>query len=859
MNTGLFGCRFVPWIGSGLTLLSLLLSHGSSAQSLTQVSGTIKDARTGAALPFVSILLVGTSVGTTTDQEGQYTLRTPLSSTHVQVSFLGYVTQRATVRAGSTQVVDFRLVEESFQLKEVVVSAEKKRYRNKDNPAAELIRKVIAHKDQNRKEGLAFYEYDKYEKVEFDLNNITEKFKNRRPLRNLQFIFDHVDTSLLTGKAALPIFLRENRSKVYYRKEPQTQREYALGQKMVSFGNLMDNAGVSAMVDNLYQEVNIYQDRISLMTNPFMSPIAALAPTFYKFYLVDTTLVGDRKCIRLDFEPRNKADQAFVGSLYILADSSYAVKKVTMGLTPQVNLNYVNHLNIEQEYALVDGKGWMLAKDRMQMDFSLRRRGTGLIGKRSVHYQNYLLNQPRADSVYGGLQQVVKATDADAKSEAFWQAARPEALSRSEQGIYNMVDSVKQAPSFQRMVKIATLLLAGFTEVGLVEIGPVNTFYSWNYLEGFRLRFGGRTTLKWSKKLLAEGYLAYGFRDQKTKYSAGLTYSFNDDAISNPLHAVRLTRQREVRIPGQELQFVAEDNALLSIKRGVSDKFLYNDLYKVEYIRETGKGFSYDVTLKNLTQTPAGELYFYAAADRETGTGDGRQTITTSEAAAHFRYAPNEQYYQGKRYRVPIFNKYPIFQVTYGVGLKNVFGGDYNYHQLQVNLFKRFYSTPLGYTDAELEGTKYWGTLPFPLLNIHRANQTYSYQLSAYNLMNFLEFVSDQSVSLNVAHYFNGFFFNKIPGLRRLKWREVVTFKALYGRLSDGNQPDSNPTLLQFPTDNTGQRLTYRLGNQPYIEASVGIGNIFKLFRVDLVRRLTYLDHPNVSRVGIRARFKFDF
>lgn len=342
---------------------------------------------------------------------------------------------------------------------------------------------------------------------------------------------------------------------------------------------------------------------------------------------------------------------------------------------------------------------------------------------------------------------------------------------------------------------------------------------------------------------------------KKIKYYLSGAYAFNNKSIYTfPQHFIRASFQRDTKIPGQELQFVQEDNILLSFKRGVNDMLLYNDFYKLEYIKEFENHFSYGLQLKKWTQSPAGGLYYQASS------GDFVSKLTTSEVAFNLRYAPNEKFYQGRAYRTSFVNKYPIFNLRYSLGLKDVLGGEYNYHNLNGSIDKRFYLSQLGYSDVRLEGSYIFGKLPFPLLSIHRANQTYAYQVYSYNLMNFLEFVSDHYAGVFVDHSFNGFFLNKIPLIKHLKLREAVSIKALFGGLRDENNPNlTSDGTYKFPLFDNGQSRTNSLGKAPYLEGSVGLSNIFKVLRVDLVKRINYLDHPEVSEWGIRTRIKFDF
>ncbi|MDA3907430.1 MAG: DUF5686 family protein [Bacteroidales bacterium] len=824
------------------------------SQEITRVRGKIIDINTKEPLPFVSIVFVGKHIGTITDYNGVYSIETMWASDHIQASFLGYNSQEKEIVLGENQVVDFQLESKSIDLNEIEISAKRIRYRNKDNLAVDLIRKVIDNKDNNRKEKLDNYEYDKYEKVEFDLNNITEKFRNKKALKKFQFVFNYVDTSEINGKPYLPVFLKETVSKIYYRKSPKTQKEYISGTNMVGFHDYIDNEGISFMVDNLYQDIDINENNIILMTNQFISPLSSISPTIYKFHILDTLDVNGYSCINLAFQPRNKLDFAFKGNLYITNDDKYAVIKADMRITEDINLNFVNDLQIVQEFENIDNQCWVLSKDNLIVDFNIGKKGIGMFGKKSIYYKNYLFNQQRNDTVYAGIENAIKEDDYAYRTKEFWKENRFSKLTEQEVGIYTMIDSVQNVPAFKRTMDIVMLLLAGYWNFGNVDLGPVSTFYSFNDVEGFRLRVGGRTSDKFSERLRLEGYLLYGFNDEKYKYSGTATWSLNKKPIkNNPRHTIMAMYQVETNFPGMEMQFINEDNFLLSFKRGVADKILYYKMYKLEHYRDWGSGFSTALNFKHIKQEPGGTLYFnyedYSVSE-----------IVSSEFSATLRFAPNEKFYQGMNYKTPIITKHPIFHLSYNQGIEGLLNADYSYSKLSFNVFKRFYVSLFGFTNFEFEAAKVFGSgIPFPLLYVHRANQTYSYQLRSYNLMNFLELVSDEYIAVFVEHHFNGFIFNKIPLFKRLKWREIVSFKAINGNLSAKNNPDLTYGLMQFPTDENATPTTFTLKQEPYVELSVGIGNIFKLFRVDIIRRMTYLDNPDVSEYGIRARFKLDF
>lgn len=840
-----------------LFILLICYSITLFAQS-TFVNGTVTDAKTNEPMSYVAVFFPGTNVGTTTDDNGKYSIKIDGTPSMVRFSSTGYKTITRKIEAGS-QTINIAMAEDSRLLKEVTIKPGKQpRYRNKNNPAVELIREVISHKESNRSKSYDFLSYQEYEKLQFSLSNSTEKMRKNFLVKKYAFIASSVDTTTLEGKAILPVFMQENLSQIYYRRKPEKTKKEIIAEKRITFDEtFIDNNGLTAYLKHVYQTVDIYESNITIVTNQFLSPIADLSPTFYKFYIIDTTMLNGYPLIQLAFGPRNKADFLFQGSMYVTLDGHYAVQKLEMKINKQINLNWVKDLHIHQEFEQSDDKRYHLSKSKLSADFGITKNGDGgLYGERSVSYKEYTIPETLPDSLFKG-DAVTHRKEADKKDDQFWDSNRHDTLSSTEQVVYKNIDSLQNTKSFKRTLNTATILLAGYSKASpYVEIGPFNTFYSFNPVEGFRGRLGGRTTPKLSKNIYFETYAAYGFKDEKWKYYFGGIYSFTNRSIYEfPTNKLAANFQRDVKIPGQELQFIQEDNIFLSFKRGVNDKWLYNDIYNIDYLHEYNNHFSYKLAYKNWKQQAAGGLHYYNDA-----TGKPIESLTTSEVSLELRWAPNEEFYQGKLYRIPLPNRYPVFTLRGIAGFKGLLGGQYNYQNLSGHIYKRVYLSQLGFTDIVLEGGYIFGKIPFPLLDIHRANQSYSYQLQSYNLMNFLEFVSDHYASIQVDQCFNGFFLNKIPLIKKLKFREYVSAKVLYGGLREENTPrGKDGELYTLPTDQNGATSTFSLQKEPYIEGSLGVGNILKFFRVDLVRRFTYIDNPNVSPMGVRVRFKFDF
>lgn len=837
-------------------VLFLLVSAGVTAQ-VTVVSGKVTDGGNKEGLPFVSVSFVGTTIGVTTNGQGYYKLTSTQPQTKIKVSYIGFKDATYNVAPGVEQVINIRMIPTSTQLGQVTIKGAKKPKYVNDNPAVALIRKVIENKEKNRPEAYDFVEYKEYDKMQFSLSNISDKIKEKRLFRKYKFVFENKDSTTYPGKTLLPIYLKERLSQVYYRKNPEVTREVILGEKSVDFGPGFDTEGVGQYFKHLYEKVDIYDNSILLLGRQFLSPIANSAPTFYKFFITDTvTLDNGKKLVELSFTPRNTNDILFEGQIFITLDGNYAVQRAGLRINKNINVNFVRSMNVDQDFELNPDGRYHLSKSNTFADFGItEKRKSGLFGTRTLTRKNYAVNIPHKDTLYKARPEL---GDEELKNrpESFWAENRLDTLTTAESKVYKNIDSLVHMPSFRRTADIINLLFAGFKNFGKFEIGPASTFYSFNPVEGLRLRVGGRTTADFSKRIFLEGYGAYGFKDDRWKYQFATTYSLNNKSIYRfPQHYIRASFQRDTKIPGQELQYAQEDNFLLSFKRGKNDKYLYNDAYRIDYVSEFENHLSFKIGLKKLTQTPTGSLYPFI----NTASTNIFQHLTTSEVSAGIRYAPNEQYYQGKLFRAPIINQYPILSLDFTMGLKNVLGGEYGYKKIDFRGDKRFYIAPFGFTDVVLEGSKTFGQVPYPLLNVHRANQTFAYVIDSYNLMNFLEFVSDHSVAINIDQHFGGFFFNKIPLFKKLKWRETMSFKALYGGLSDQSTPSLHPNLYQFPVDENGVPITYALGKTPYMEGSVGVENIFKFIRVDAVRRFTYLDHPGIAPWGIRVKIKFDF
>lgn len=837
------------------TSISFCLNSYSQVPEKTIISGKTTDELTGDPLPFVSVILKGTTTGTISDAAGRYRIETTAKQSEIIFSFIGYQTESRRIAPVKQQTINVSLKLSSINLDEVIVTYERQAYRNKGNPAVELIRNVIDNKDKNRIESFDFLEYRKYEKIQFAFSNISDELKHSSILNNFEFVFDNLDTTKRIGNAILPVFIKETLSSYYYRKEPEATKEIIHAEKSIDLEKYIRNRGAANYLNYLYQNINIYDNEILFLTNKFLSPIAGTAPGFYKYFIDDTIAVDDINCVKMFFAPRNKADFLFHGYLYITLDSSYAIRKIDMGINKDINIDWVQNISVVQDFERNNNNKWILSKDEISIDFGIVRNTTGLYGQRTISYKDYRINEPVGDTIFKGPDKTIRIDTASLLSD-YWESNRLVPLTKSEKQIYSTVDSLNKMPEFRRRMDIITMFISGFLNLGDIELGTISSFYSYNPVEGSRIRFGGRTSTDFSKKITLDGYMAYGTDDKTFKYSGGVTYSLTPRTIYQfPVQSLRISYQKDVKIPGQEIQYWQVDNILLSFKRGINDKLFMNNILKFEYLHEFENHFSFQPGYLFNRQYSHGNLNYISSLPVPEPEEISHMNI--SELFLNLRYAPNESFYQGKMYRTTFPNRYPVIHLRLAGG-SDLIKNDYDYLRLQFSISRRYYLSILGYSDVALEGGKIFGQVPYPLLFLHAANQSYSYQKYSYNLMNFLEFVSDQYASINIDHSFNGFIFNKIPLLKHLKLREIVTFKALYGGLNDKNNPELHDNLFRLLSDDTGVPLTYTLARKPYIEAGVGLSNIFRIFRVDLIQRLSYTDNPNVDNTGFRVQFRLD-
>lgn len=810
-------------------LIVLLLVQYANAQK-TIVKGKITDAESGEVLPFVNVVFKNSKIGTSSDIDGNYVIETYYPTDSLIASFIGYKPLLQRVKKDKENILNFALSSGDVQLKVVEIVY-------KGNPAHAILRRVKQNKAANNREKYDAYNYEVYNKVQFDLNNITEDFKNKKYFKKFDFIFDYVDT---TGeKDALPMFMTESLSDFYYRRQPKSEKEYI----KASLVSGTSNESVTQFMGDMYQKVNIYENHIGVFGKNFISPIADFGKTYYRYYLKDSLVVDGSYCYQIDFIPRQAQEPVFEGTMWV-NDTTYAIKKIKAKINKNANINFVNGFEVEQNYTKVEGKYWMLEKDKLTVDFQIGEKVMGLYGRKSTSYKNIEVNKVQEESLYEGIDNVSVVEGANKKGKEFWEEARHDTLSANQKGIYEMVDSVKKVPAFKTMLDVIQLVLTGYKEIGKVEIGPYFKLYSFNKVEGSRFRFGGRTSNSFSTRLKLNGYLAYGLKDEKFKYSGGFLYKLND----HPREIVEFQYTNDLEQLGQSQNAFATDNILSSfLRRNPNNKLTGVEEYRFSFMHEWITGFSNKIFLTHRDMKPLGSLDFVRFEDGPIPTFIGGQNIRTAEVSLFTRFAYKEKFVEGEFERISLGSKYPIFEMQIGAGFKDLLGGEYNYQKLEVSISDNMKVGVWGRTEYRLTAGKYFGTLPYPLLEIHNGNETYFYDQQAFNLMNFFEFISDQYATAMVTHHFDGFFLNKMPLFRKLKWREVASVRSVVGSLNDKHFKE-----ILFPGN------IFEL-KDPYVEVAAGIENIFKIIRIDALWRLNYLDNPDIAKFGIRGAFEFTF
>ncbi|MEZ5083875.1 MAG: DUF5686 family protein [Bacteroidales bacterium] len=814
-------------------IIALFLCTNGAMAQITKVMGTVMDIETGEPVPFANIYFKGTTIGVTSDFDGNFSIETKIPTDTLVASVMGYYKQAFFVQKGRFQRINFTLREQNFNLPEVVIMAG-------ENPAEILLRKIIKNKELNSKKEFDAYQYECYNKIEIDANNISDKFKNRRILKPFNFIFDYVDTSTVNGKTYLPVFLSETLSDIYFRKEPKSEKEVIKAAQASG----VENESLLQFMGSMFQQYDIYDNYITIFQKNFVSPISDNGINHYKYYLVDSNFITEKWCYKIMFKPRRKQELTFTGHFWV-HDTTYAIKSFELKIADDANINYLNDLVLIQEHDLIDGKYWMVTKDRGVGDFNVLDDNytvLGFFGKKTTTYKKFVFNELKDKKLYSSPTNVIISDKAYIADDAFWDENRHEPLTKNEEVIYHMIDTLKNLPAFKTWIEIVETIITGYYKWNKVEIGPYASLISFNAIEGTRFRIGGRTTSEFNEDIRLSGHVAYGTLDERFKYGAGFLFIPN----KNPRRAFGGNYRYEIEQLGNSPNAFREDFFFAALfRRNPANKLSYTNEYKFYYEHEWFNGFSNTLNFmyKEIIPVEEGQVEVYD----ETGEVVNLDKIITTEVGLKGRFAFNEKFIIHSFDRTSLGTKYPIIGFGYCYGIPGMFGSQYEYHKVELGMQHWFNVLNIGWSKYVVEAGKIWGTLPFPLLRLHPGNETFIFDEYAFNLMNYFEFVSDEYVSVFYTHHFDGLFLNHIPLMRKLKWREVGFVKSVWGTLSDKNKiynklPENTSTL-----------------EHPYIEAGVGIENIFKIIRIDGIWRLSHFDNENTNRFALFISLYFTF
>ena len=836
--------------------------------SAQNIQGVVTDSLTNDPIPYLSVFYEGKGVGSITDNDGHYKVETRKGWNKLTFSAVGYVTKVVNIIPGVTKNLNVRMRPDDIMLDEVVVKPKREKYSRKNNPAVELMKKVIAHKNNNKLSENDYYQYNKYQKITMSLNDVTPEMLEKGMYKKMPFLKDQIELCEETNKFILPISVDETASQKIYRKHPKSEKTIIKGMSSTGVNELFATGDMlSTVLKDVFTDVNIYDNDIRLLQYPFISPISSSdAISFYKFYIMDTTFVDKDKCFHLTFVPNNSQDFGFTGHLYVLADSSYTVKKCTMNLPKKSGVNFVDNMDIIQEFEQLPNGEWVLKTDDMIVEMTLMKIMQGFQIRRTTRYSDYAFDElPQQLFKRKGAE--IKEADAMMRGDDFWNQYRPVPLTQTESSMDMLVKRLEQMPGFKYVIFVLKAFIENFVETGTkdnpskVDIGPVNTMISNNYIDGLRLRMSAQTTANLNPHLFLKGYYAYGFKDHRSKYMGEVEYSFNKKEYlprEFPKNSITFSYQYDVMSPTDKFLKTDKDNVFVSFKTSTVDQMSYVRNIALKYENETQFGLKTTVEVKHSTDEPTGGLAYITNDDQKTLVPE----IQTMEASLAFRYAPGETFVNTKQRRIPVSFDAPVFTLSHTTGFKGVLGGEYNFNLTEVGLYKRFWFSSWGKIDMFVKGGAQWNKVPFPLLIMPAANLSYILQRETFNLINNMEFLNDRYASLDVSWDLNGKIFNRIPLLKKLKWREAIGFKMLYGHLTDKNNPMKHPgdsELFLFPTRD-GRPTSFVMDPKtPYMECSVGIHNIFKILHIDYVRRLNYLDHPDANKWGVRFMVMMTF
>ncbi|MGN0281450.1 MAG: DUF5686 family protein [Prevotella sp.] len=844
-----------------------------------QLSGYIIDDETGDSIPYASAIYRGHGVAVASNINGHFRIARH-NGWVLTFSAIGYVSKTMTITANTKNTFNVKLKPDTKTLKEVTIKSKKARYSRKNNPAVELMKKVIAAKKRTDLDNRDFYQYNKYQKITLAINDITPQSLEEPKFKNKPWLLDQVERCEYNNKLILPVSVDETVTQKIYRKNPHSEKSIVKGQNSTGVNDLLQTGDiVTTTLKDVFTDVNIYDDQVRLLQYPFTSPIGKDAIGFYRYYIMDTLYVDRDKCFHLHFMPNNQQDFGFRGDIYILADSSYQVKRCELTIPKRSDVNFVENLQVKQEFTMLPDSTWVLSVDDMIAEMKFASFMQRCLVIRNTRLTDYAFDElPK--QLFKGKAKEVKEADALMRDEAFWNKYRQVSLTKSESKMDAFVHNLEQIKGFKYIIFGLKAFIENFVETGnpsKVDIGPINTMLTSNPVDGLRTRVSAQTTAKLNPNWFGSGYFARGWDSKKNYYKADLIYSFNKKEYlprEFPKRTLTLSSTYDIMAPSDKFMKTDKDNVFTSFKWSKVDKMMFYNRQEVTFEREEDWGFKTTIGFKAEENEGASDLFFipmkqYTAASAswndvpETDLFEAKRTLSrkfrTSEFHVELRFAPGETFINTKQRRLKINLDAPVFSIGHTLGVKGFLGGDYRYNYTEANIYKRFWMNSWGKIDCYLKGGIQWNQVPYPLLIMPETNLSYIIQDETFELIDNMEFLNDRFASLYVSWDFNGKIFNRIPLLKKLKWREYIGFRCLWGALSDKNNPyleqnAQSDVVMMFPTG-----CHVMDSKKPYYELSLGIHNIFKLIHVEYVRRLNYNDYPGVHKDGIRFMVRMTF
>ena len=839
-------------------LLAFLWMVGALQIMAQNITGRIID-EDGYAIPYASAQYRGHGLGVSSDLEGKFTIAKH-EGWVLTISAVGFKSQVVRVDA-KTGFVEVKLKEDSHKLNEVVVKSKRGKYKRKDNPAVELMKRVIAAKKKTDLNNHDYYQYDKYQKITLSLNDLKKEQLESKFFTKRQYLLDQVETSPYNGKLTLPVSIDETVSQHVYRKDPKTEKDIIKGQQSNGIGQVIQTGEIlNTAIKDVFTDVDIYDDYVRLLQYPFPSPIGRTAVSFYHYYIEDTVYVDRDLCYHLQFIPANSQDFGFRGELYVLADSSLHVKKCNLYMPHNSDVNYVKDMKIEQEYTKLDNGEWVLTKDDMIAELHVNKLLQDLLIVRNTRLSDYAFD-PLPKVLFKGKAKVRHDMDAMNRDEAYWNKYRQVDLTKSESSMSSFIHRMENSKGFKYIIFGIKALMENYVEIGggtggkksKFDLGPINTYISNNFVDGIRLRLAGRTMAALNPHFFWDGYGAYGTKSHDWYYGHVFTYSINkkkNSPFEFPMRKVMFEVGHDITSPSDDNLLHNKDNFFMTMRATKQDQMYLYQRQKLSFVYETDWGFRFDTSIRWQSNRTVGNLHYFKMDGTEIGK------IRTTEVSVGLDYNPGVTYVNTKQQRLPINLDSPEISLSHTTGLKGFMGGQYNSNITTLGIYKRQWMGSWGYIDFNAVGKIQWNKVPFSMLLQPPVNLSFFEQEATISLMKDWEFLSDRQVFWSVAWDLNGKILNRIPLLKKLKWREYVAVKGAMGGLTKKNDPTMNRTddmLFQFPNN------SYTFGKTPYWEFVAGVHNIFKFFGVDYVRRISYLNHEGVDKWGIRFGFLMSF